>query len=214
MSPESGGRGLREIASYFLTATPPPRIGLLRLGSPDLDMAVMAIAASLEHAGKRVLLLRSDHQPNGGDDLIAVRAGGFREGPLDNCQTGNERLGREERASDLLLFLLHPECPALSRLVPLLSLLILLLPREPAEVLGAYRSAKRALVARRVPSCGVFAAGEGEAVATVLKRFLLGLRVFLDLHPLNFGTAAATCAREIVTLQLESPAEPYFRGNP
>jgi hypothetical protein len=211
MSPEPKGRGLREVASYFLTVNLPPRIGLFRLGPPSLNQTAMAIAASLEHAGKRVLLLRGDHQPDGGD-LIAVRAGGFREGPLGDCKSDNDRLAREERASDLLLFLLHPESTALPRLFPLLNLLVFLLPGEQGGALDAYRSAKRVLIARRVLSCGVFAGGEGEAAA-VLDRFLLGLRVFLGLHSLNFGTSASICAREIVNLQLESPAEPYFRGN-
>ena len=211
MSPEIEGKGLREVASYFLTVTPPPRIGVFRLGPPSLNQAAMAVAASLEHAGKRVLLLRGDHQPDEGD-LIAVRAGGFREGPLSDGKTTNGRLGREERASDLLVFLLHPESPELSRLFPVLNLLVFLLLGEPGETLDAYRSAKRVLTDRRAPSCGVFVAGEGEAAA-VLDRFLLGLRVFLGLHPLNFGTSAPICAREIVNLQLESPVEPYFRGN-
>ncbi len=211
MSPEPGGKGLREIASYFLSMTPPPRIGLLMLGPSSLKQAGLAIAASLERAGKRVLLLRSDHQPDGAD-LIAGQVGGFREGPLADWKTCNERWGREERASDLLLLLLHPESPSLARLLPALNLLVLVLSGEPGEALGAYRLAKRILVGRRDLSCGVFAVGEGEPAA-VLERFLLGLRVFLGLRPLNFGTTALTCAQEIINLQLESPAEPYFRGN-
>ncbi len=211
MSPEPGGKGLREIASYFLSMTPPPRIGLLMLGPSSLKQAGLAIAASLERAGKRVLLLRSDHQPDGAD-LIAGQVGGFREGPLADWKTCNERWGREERASDLLLLLLHPESPSLARLLPALNLLVLVLSGEPGEALGAYRLAKRILVGRRDLSCGVLAAGEGEPAA-ILERFLLGLRVFLGLRPLNFGTTALTCAQEIINLQLESPAEPYFRGN-
>ncbi len=211
MSPEPGGKGLREIASYFLSTTPPPRIGLLMLGPSSLDQAGLAIAANLERAGKRVLLLRSDHQPDGAN-LIAEQVGGFREGPLADWKTCNERLEREERASDLLLLLLHPESPLLARLLPALNLLVLVLSGEPGEVLGAYRLAKRILVGRRDLSCGVLAAGEGEPAA-ILERFLLGLRVFLGLRPLNFGTTALTCAQEIINLQLESPAEPYFRGN-
>lgn len=213
MSPEPGGRGLREVASYFLSVIPPPRIGLLRLGPSSPHQAGPTIAAGLEQMGKRVLLLRSDHQPAEAD-LIAVRAGGFREGPLADWKTGNARLEREERASDLLLLLLQPETPSLHRLLPVLSLLVLLLPGEAGEALGAYRSVKRVLVTRRDLPFGLFAAGEGEAAVTVLGRFLLGLHVFLGLRPLNFGTTASTCAREIVNLQLEPPAEPYFRGNP
>ncbi len=203
---------MREVASYFLSVIPPPRIGLLRLGPSSLNQAGLAIAASLERAGKRVLLLRSDHQPDE-TDLIAVRAGGFREGPLADWKTSNERLGREERASDLLLLLLHPESPSLPRLLPVLTLLVFLLPAERGEALGAYRLAKRVLVTRRDLPFGLLAAGEGEAAAAVLGRFLLGLRVFLELRPLSFGTTASTFAQEVVDLQLESPAEPYFRGN-
>jgi hypothetical protein len=212
MSPESGGKRVREIASYFVSVIPPPRIGLLRLGPMVLNQAGPAIAASLERMGKRVLLLRSDHQRDA-VDLIAVRSGGFREGPLADWKTCDERLGREERASDLLVLLLSPESPSLPRLLSALNLLVLLLPGERGEALGSYRSAKRALVNRRAVPCGVFAAGDGEAAAAVLERFLLGLHVFLGLQPLNFGTTASTCAQEIVNLQLESPAEPYFRGN-
>ena len=212
MLPEVRGRGLQEVASYFLTVAPPPRIGLLRLGPPSLDRLLLEITASLERAGKRVLLLRSDHQPEE-RDLIAIRTGGVREGPLADFRTKDERLEREERASDLLLFLLHSESPALPRLLPLLSLLVLLLPGEPKEVLAAYRSAKRILMSHRALLCGVFAAGEGETAPTVLKRFLLGLHVFLDFHPLDFGTTAPTCVHEILATQLESPAEPYFHGN-
>jgi len=211
MSPEPGGKGLREIASYFLSMTPPPRIGLLMLGPNSLNQAGLAIAASLGGAGKRVLLLRSDHQRDGAD-LIAEPEGGVRQGPLADWKTCNEQLGRAERASDLLLLLLHPENPSLARLLSVLNLLILLLPAESGEVLGAYRLAKRVLVGRRDLSCGVFAEGGSEAAA-VLERFLLGLRVFLGLRPLNFGTTPLTCAQEIINLQLESPAEPYFRGN-
>lgn len=203
---------MREIASYFLSVIPPPRIGLFRLGPNSLHQTGAAIAASLERAGKRVLLLRSDYQRDGAD-LIAVRPEGFREGPLAEWKTCNERLGREERASDLLLFLLHPEIPSLPRLLPLLNLLVLLLPGEREEAIGAYRSAKRVLVNRRDLPIGLFAAGEGEAAAAVLNRFLLGLRVFLGVRPLNFGSTVPTCAKEIVNLKLDSPAQPYFLGN-
>jgi hypothetical protein len=212
VSPEPEGKGVREVASYFLSVIPPPRIGLLRLGPTGLNQAASAIAASLEHAGKRVLLLRSDHQPDE-TDLIAVRPGGFREGPLVEWKTCNRRLEREERVSDLLVLLLHPESQSLPRLLPVLNLLVLLLPGETGEALDAYRSAKRVLFARRDLRLGVFAAGEGEMAAAVLGRFLLGLRVFLGLHPLNFGMTPSTCAREIVNLKLEPPAETYFRGN-
>lgn len=203
---------MRQIASYFLSFTPPPRIGLFRLGRNSLSQAGTAIAASLESAGKRVLLLRSDHQREG-EDLIAIRPGGFREGPLAESKTCNERLAREERASDLLLLLLHPEVPSLLRLLPLLSLLVLLLPGEREEAGGAYRSAKRVLVYRRDLPVGLFAAGEGEVATAVLHRFLLGLRVFLGLCPLNLGTTASSCAKEIVNLKLDFPGEPYFIGN-
>ena len=203
---------MREIASYFLSVIPQPRIGLFRLGPNSLNQAGAAIAASLECAGKRVLLLRSDYQRDGAD-LITVRPEGLREGPLAEQKTCNERLGREERASDLLLFLLHPEIPSLPRVLPALNLLVLLLPGEREEAVGAYRSAKRVLAYRRDLPVGLFAAGEGEAAAAVLDRFLLGLRVFLGLRPLNFGTTAATCAREIVDLKLDSPAQQYFLGN-
>ena len=210
MSPETGGKGVQAIGSYFLSVIPPPRIGLVRLG-PSLQRAGTAIAASLEREGKRVLLLRSDYQRDGAE-LIAVRPEGFREGPLTEWKTCNDQLGREERASDLLLFLLHPDIPSLPRLLPLLNLLVLLLPGERGEAIGAYRSAKRVLVNRRDLPFGLFAAGEGEAAAAVLDRFLLGLCVFLRLRPLNFGTTAPRCAKEIVSLKLDSPAEPYFLG--
>jgi hypothetical protein len=211
MSPESRGKGVAEIASYFLSVNPPPRIGLLRLGLPNLNQMGVAIATSLERAGKRVLLLRSDHQPDEAD-LVAVRTGGFREGPLVEWKTRNERLGREERASDLLLFLLHPESPSLPRLLPALNLLVLLLPGDTGEALEAYRLAKRVLVDRRDLPFGLFVSGEGGAAA-VLERFLLGLRVFLGLQALNLGVTASTCAQEILDLKLEPPKESYFLGN-
>jgi hypothetical protein len=211
-SPEARGKGVREIASYFLSAIVPQRIGLLRLGTEGLNQAAAAIAAGLEQSGKRVLLLRSEHQQEGAD-LIAVRTGGFREGPLAEWKTCNGRLAREERASDILLFLLHPEIPSLSRLLSALNLLVLVLPGERAEALGAYRSAKRLLINRRDLSLGLFVAGEGEAAAAVLDRFMLGLQVFLGLCPLNLGTTASTCAQEIAKLKLDSPVEPYFLGN-
>ncbi len=212
MLPEPGGRGLREIASYFLSTSPPPRIGLLRLGPNGLNQAGVAIAASLERAGKRVLLLRSNHK-SGGTDPIVVREGGFREGPLADWKTCDERLGREERASDLLLLLLDPESPSLPRMLPVLNLLVLLLSGDTGDALRAYRSAKRVLVTRRDLPFGLFVAGEGEAASAVLERFLLGLRVFLGLRPLNFGSTTTHCAQEIINLQLGSPAEPYFRAN-
>jgi hypothetical protein len=212
MSPDPGGKGVREIASYFLSVIPPPRIGLFRLGSKSLNQTGAAIASSMERAGKRVLLLRSDYQQDGAD-LIAVRPEGFREGPLVEWKTRNERLFREECASDLLLFLLHPEIPSLPRLLPALDLLVLLLPGDRPEAIGAYRSTKRILVNRRDLRIGLLAAGEGEAAAAVLDRFLLGLRVFLGLRPLNFGATAPTCAKEIAQLKLDSPAQPYFVGN-
>jgi hypothetical protein len=211
MSPESRGKGVAEIASYFLSVNPPPRIGLLRLGPPNLNQMEAAIATGLERAGKRVLLLRSDHQPDEAD-LVAVRAGGFREGPLVEWKTCNERLGREERASDLLLFLLYPGSPSLPRLLPALNLLVLLLPGETGEALDAYRLAKRVLVNQRDLPFGLCASGEGEAAA-VHERFLLGLHVFLGLRPLNFGTTASRCAQEIINLKLEFPKESYFLGN-
>ena len=198
------------IGSYFLSVIPPPRIGLLRLG-PSLHLAGTAIAASLERQGKRILLFSSDYQRDGAE-VIAVRPEGFREGPLAEWKTCSDQLRREERASDLLLFLLHPDIPSLPRLLPLLNLLVLLLPGEKGEAIGAYRSAKRVLIQRRDLPVGLFAAGEGEASVAVLDRFRLGLSVFLRLHPLNFGTTALTCAKEIVSLKLDSPAEPYFHG--
>ena len=212
MSPEPGGKGVREIASYFLSMIPPPRIGLFRLGANSLNQAGAAIAASMVREGKRVLLLRSDYRRDGADPF-AVRPEGFREGPLVEWKTRNERFFREECASDLLLFLLHPEIPWLARLLPALNLLVLLLPGERAEAIAAYRSAKRVLVNRRDLRIGLLAAGEGEAAAVILDRFLLGLRVFLGLRPLNFGATAPTCAKEIVHLELDSPAQPYFVGN-
>ena len=210
MSPEIGGKGIQAIGSYFLSVIPPPRIGLLRLG-PSLHRAGTDIAASLERERKRVLLLRSDFQRDGAE-VIAVRPEGFREGPLAEWKTCHDQLGREERASDLLLFLLHPDLPSLPRLLPLLNLLILLLPGERGEAMSAYRSAKRVLVHRRDLPLGLFATGEGEAAAAVLDRFMLGLCVFLRLRPLNFGTTAPGCAKGIASLTLDSPAEPYFLG--
>jgi hypothetical protein len=210
MSAETGGKGVRTIGSYFLSVVPPPRIGLLRLG-PSLHQAGMAIAASLEREGKRVLLLRSDYQRDGAE-VFAVRPEGLREGPLTEWKTCNDQLGREERASDLLLFLLHPDISSLPRLLPLLNLLVLLLPGQRGEAIGAYRSAKRILVHRRDLSLGLFAAGDSEAAVAVLDRFLLGMSVFLQLPPLNFGTTPPRCAKEIVSLRLDPPAEPYFLG--
>jgi len=210
MSAETGGKGVQTIGSYFLSVIPPPRIGLLRLG-PSLHQAGMAIAASLEREGKRVLLLRSDYQRDGAE-VFAVRPEGFREGPLTEWKTCNDQLGREERASDLLLFLLHPDIPSLPRLLPLLNLLVLLLPGQRGEAIGAYRSAKRILVHRRDLSLGLFAAGDSESAVAVLDRFLLGMSVFLQLRPLNFGTTPPRCAKEIVSLRLDPPAEPYFLG--
>ena len=210
MFPEAGGKGVQAISSYFLSVIPPPRIGLLRLG-PSLHRTGTAIAASLERAGKRILLLRSDYERDG-TEVFAIRPEGFREGPLTEWKTCNDQLGREERASDLLLFLLHPDIASLPRLLPLLNLLVLLLPEERGEAIAAYRSAKRVLVHQRDLPLGLFAAGDGEAATAVLERFLLGLRVFLKLCPLNFGTIPARCAKEILTLRLEPPAEPYFLG--
>lgn len=210
MSSENGGKGVHLIGSYFLSVIPPPRIGLLRLG-PSLHRAGTAIAASLERQGKRILLFSSDYQRDGAE-VIAVRPEGFREGPLAEWKTCSDQLRREERASDLLLFLLHPDIPSLPRLLPLLNLLVLLLPGERGEAIGAYRSAKRVLIQRRNLPVGLFAAGEGEAAVAVLDRFRLGLSVFLKLRPLNFGTTAPTCAKEIVSLKLDSPAELYFHG--
>jgi hypothetical protein len=209
MLPETGKKGVQAIGSYFLSVIPPPRIGLLRL-DPSLYRAGTAIAASLEREGKRVLLLRSDYQRDG-TEVFAVRPEGFREGPLTEWKTCNDQLGREERASDLLLFMLHPDIPSLPWLLPLLNLLVLLLPGERGEAIGAYRSAKRVMVHRPDLPLGLFAAGEGEAAA-VLDRFLLGLCVFLKLRPLNFGTTPPRCAKEIVSLRLDPPAEPYFLG--
>src|SRR6185295_15411444 len=147
MSSENGRKGVQLIGSYFLSVIPPPRIGLLRLG-PSLHRAGTAIAASLEREGKRILLLSSDYQRDGAE-VIAVRPEGFREGPLAEWKTCSDQLRREERASDLLLFLLHPDIPSLPRLLPLLNLLILLLPWERGEAIGAYRLAKRVLIQRR-----------------------------------------------------------------
>jgi hypothetical protein len=210
MFPKTGGKGVQAIGSYFLSGIPPPRIGLLRLG-PSLNQAGTAIAASLERAGKRVLLLRSDYQRDGAE-VFALRPEGFREGPLTEWKTCNEQLGREERASDLLLFLLHPDLPSLPRLLPSLNLLVLLLPEERGEALAAYRSAKRILVHRRDPLLALFAAGESDAAAAVLERFLLGLCVFFKLRPLNFGATPPACAKEILSLRLEPPTESYFLG--
>lgn len=210
MSSENGRKGVQLIGSYFLSVIPPPRIGLLRLG-PSLHRAGAAIAASMEREGKRILLLRSDYQRDGAE-VIAVRPEGFREGPLTEWKTCSDQLEREERASDLLLFLLHPDIPSLPRLLPLLNLLVLLLPGERGEAIGAYRSAKRVLIQRRDLPVGLFAAGEGETAVAVLDRFRLGLCVFLKLRPLNFGTTAPTCAKEIVGLKLDAPVEPYFCG--
>jgi len=210
MSSENGRKGVQLIGSYFLSGIPPPRIGLLRLG-PSLYRAGTAVAASLEREGKRILLFSSDYQRDG-TEVIAVRPEGFREGPLAEWKTCSDQLRREERASDFLLFLLHPDIPSLPRLLPLLNLLVLLLPEETGEAIGAYRSAKRVLIQRRDLPVGLFAAGEGEAAVAVLERFRLGLCVFLRLRPLNFGTTASTCAKEIVGLKLDSPAEPYFHG--
>ena len=210
MFPETGGKGVQAIGSYFLSGIPPPRIGLLRLG-PSLNQAGTAIAASLERAGKRVLLLRSDYQRDGAE-VFTTRPEGFREGPLTEWKTCNDRLGREERTSDLLLFLLHPDIPSLPRLLPLLNLLILLLPGEREEAIGAYRSAKRLLVHRRDLPLALFAAGEGDAAAAILERFLLGLCVFLKLRPLKFGATPPACAKEIASFRLNPPEEPYFVG--
>jgi hypothetical protein len=210
MSSENGRKGVQLIGSYFLSVIPPPRIGLLRLG-PSLHRAGTAIAASLEREGKRILLFSSDYQRDGAE-VITVRPEGFREGPLAEWKTCSDQLRHEERASDLLLFLLHPDIPSLPRLLPLLNLLILLLPWERGEAIGAYRLAKRVLIQRRDLPVGLFAAGEGEAAVAVLDRFRLGLCVFLGLRPLNFGTTAPTCAKEIAGLKLDSPAEPYFHG--
>ena len=210
MFPEAGGKGVQAIGSYFLSVIPPPRIGLLRLG-PSLHRTGTAIAASLERAGKRILLLRSDYQRDGAE-VFALRPEGFREGPLTEWKTCNDQLGREERASDLLLLLLHQDIASLPRLLPLLNLLVLLLPEERAEAIAAYRSAKRVLAHRQDLPIGLFAAGDGEAASAVLERFLLGLRVFLKLRPLNFGTIPTKCAKEILNLRLEPPAEPYFLG--
>jgi hypothetical protein len=210
MFPKTGGKGVQAIGSYFLSGIPPPRIGLLRLG-PSLNQAGTAIAASLGRTGTRVLLLRSDYQRDGADGF-AIRPEGFREGPLTEWKTCNEQLWREERASDLLLFLLYPDIPSLPRLLPLFNLLVLLLPEERGEALAAYRSAKRVLAHRRDLPLALFAAGEGDAAAAVLERFLLGLCVFLKLHPLNFGATPSACAKEFLSLRLEPPTEPYFLG--
>ncbi len=207
---ETGGKGVRAIGSYFLSGVPPPRIGLLRLG-PGLNRAGTAIAASLERAGKRTLLLHSDYQREG-TEICTIRPEGYREGPLTEWKTCNDQLSREERTSDLLLFLVGPDIPSLPRLLPLLSLLILLLPGKRGEALDAYRSAKRFLVHRMDLPLALFAAGEGDDDDEILERFLLGLSVFLKLRPLNFGELPQECAKRIAGLRLNPPEESYFIG--
>src|SRR5262249_41088509 len=132
--------------------------------------------------------------------------------PLAEWKTCNDQLWREERTSDLLLFLLHPDIPSLPRLLPLLNLLVLLLPEERGETLAAYRSAKRALAHRRDLPLALFAAGGGGEAARVLGRFFLGLRLLLKLPPLNFGATPPACAKEILSLRFEPPMEPFFHG--
>jgi hypothetical protein len=210
--PEPGGRGIQDVASYFLSTTPASRIGLFRLGSNSLNQAGTAIAVSLEQVGKRVLLLRGDYQRDGAN-LIAISPEGLREGPIVEWKTCNDRLRREERASDILLFLLHPKMPLLPRLLPLLNLLVLLLPGEKDEALDAYRLAKNLLLNHWHLPVGLLAAGESAAATAVLDRFLLGIRTFLGITPVNFGTTAHACAREIANLKLDTPAEAYFLGN-
>ncbi len=203
---------MQEVASYFLSATPPARVGLFRLGSNSLNQAGTGIAVGLEKVGKRVLLLRGDYHREGADP-ITVSPEGLREVPIVEWKTCNDRLRREERASDILLFFLHPEMTWLPRLLPLLSFLVLLLPGEKAEALDAYRIAKRLLFDYRTLSLGLLAGGEGAAAATVLDRFLLGFRAFLGMNPVNLGTTPLTCAMEIANLRLEAPGEAYFHGN-
>jgi len=203
---------MQEVASYFLSTTPPSRIGLFRLGSHSLNQAGTAMAVSLGKVGKRVLLLRGDYQRDG-EDLVAISPEGLREGPIVEWKTRNDRLRREERASDILLFLLHPQVSSLPRLLPLLSLLVLLLPGERGEALDAYRLAKRLLLDHGDLPIGLLAAGESAAAAAVLDRFLLGFRAFLGINPLNLGTTPLACATEIANLKLDAPAEAYFLGN-
>lgn len=210
MFPETERKGVRAIGSYFISGVPPPRIGLLRLG-PSLNRTGAAIAASLERAGKRTLLLRSDYQREG-TEVCTIRPEGYREGPLTEWKTCNDQLSREERTSDLLLFLLHPDIPSLPRLLPLLSLLILLIPGKRGEAVDAYRSAKRFLVHRGNLPLALFAAGEGDADKEIMDRFLLGLCVFLKLRPLNFGEIPQECANRISSLRLNPPEESYFIG--
>ncbi len=203
---------MQEVASYFLSSTLPWRIGLFRLGSNSLNQAGTAMATSLEKLGKRVLLLRGDYHREGAD-MVAVSPDGVREGPIVEWKTCNDRLRREERASDILLFLLHPEMIWLPRLLRLLSFLVLLLPGEKGEALEAYRVAKRLLVDSGDLHIGLLAAGETEAAAAVLDRFLLGFRTFLGMTPVNLGTTPLGCAMEIANLKLDPPAEAYFYGN-
>lgn len=203
---------MQEVASYFLSTTPPSRIGLFRLRSNSLNQAGMAIATSLEKVGKRVLLLRGDFQRDGAD-MVAASPEGIREGPIVEWKTHNDRLRREERTSDILLFLLHPEMFWLPRLLPLLSFLVLLLPGEKNEALDAYRSAKGLLLEHENLPVGLLATGESPAAAAVLDRFLLGFRAFLGINPVNLGTTPLVCAMEIANLKLDAPAEAYFLGN-
>lgn len=210
MFPEIERKGVRAIGSYFLSGVPPPRIGLLLLG-PSLNRAVTAIAASLEREGKRTLLLRSDYQREG-PAICTIRPEGHREGPLTEWKTCNAQLAREERISDFLLFLLHPDSPSLPRLLPLLNLLVILLPGEREEAIGAYRSAKRFLVHRGELPVALFAAGEGVDAAAIQERFLLGLCVFLKLRPLNFGDIPQECAKGIASFRFHPPEESYFVG--